>query len=518
MNDYNNQNTGNGEGNNPYRPNWQTPNSPPNNDYKAGYYPPQGPGSYQGGGNHYGNDYQSSPPKEPQEPYKYDFSDYDSQDKSPDKKPKRPGKRGLAVFFSIVGVVVAVSLVVFAGYGVYAMMGGEVGIIGGEDVSSSSAAEPKNPNAPQLSIASSPELGGESALDGGLTNEAIAASVSPSVVRITNWQSQLGVVGEGSGIVMDKDGYIVTNAHVVEDYTGLQVTLPNDESYNAVAIGTDTATDLAVIKIEADPMPELTVAEFGDSDKLAVGERVIAIGNAGGSEFSGSVTSGIVSALNRQIDTSTTRLRVIQTDAAINPGNSGGALVNKYGQVVGINSAKFIKEGYEGLGFAIPINSAKPIVDDLLKNGRVTGRPRLGIKGGDITSVIAQFMGLPGNITGVQVVSVDTACDIAKQGVVPGDVLISMAGEPIESMNDLKNRLFEYKPGDKVEFEVYRPATSRGGKGKTFTITVTLDEDTGEESFGEESSSSQSDPQYGYGDYGGYGGYGDDYPYPFPFY
>ena len=207
---------------------------------------------------------------------------------------------------------------------------------------------------------------------------------------------------------------------------------------------------------------------------------------------------------------------MIQSDAAINPGNSGGALVNRYGQVVGINSAKFVKEGYEGLGFAIPINNAKPIIDDLLQNGRVTGRPRLGIQGYDVTNVIAQFMGLPSNVSGIMVTAVDPDCNIAKQGVVPGDVLTAMNEMPIESFNALKNDLIEFKPGDTVTFEVYRMASQRGQRGRLITVTVTLDEDNGTTNFSQAQEDSAS------GGSSSYGGYGSDDSYPgypfFPFY
>ncbi|MCI8623187.1 MAG: trypsin-like serine protease [Provencibacterium sp.] len=478
----------------------------------GGYRPAQNP--YGGG-----EDYRSNPgarSRAPEEPYRYDFSEYQTGG----AKPSRKGKKGLVVFFSIVAVVLTLSLVTFAGYGAYVLMGGDqfVGVQGGE---AANQPETPLPDAPQLNIASTPQ-GVASQLDDGLSNEDIAEKVSPSVVRITNFsaESAYGIVGEGSGIIMSKDGYIVTNAHVIEGHTGLQVTLPNDESYNATQVGIDVQTDLAVIKLQSEPMPDLPVAEFGDSSMLRVGERVIAIGNAGGSEFSGSVTSGIISALDRQINTESARLRVIQTDAAINPGNSGGALVNRYGQVVGINSAKFVKEGYEGLGFAIPINNAKPIIDDLLQNGRVTGRPRLGIQGYDVTNVIAQFMGLPSNISGIMVTAVDPDCNIARQGVVPGDVLTSMNGEPIESFNTLKNDLIEYKPGDTVTFEVYRMASQRGQKGKLFTVSVTLDEDSGTTNFPqteEEQGGNGYGDSYGGDDYnGGYGSY-PNYPF-FPFY
>lgn len=463
---------------------WQTPNGGA----------PGGRGGYQA--------------QEPQSPYQFNISDYDAPAQKSGKKTVRPGKRGLAVFFSIIAVVLLLSVVSFAGYGAYVMLSGNNFIY-----NNSTPASPLPSGLPQTGVGeNAPKLPiNVPPSEGELSNEAIAAKVLPSVVRISNYQesSPYGVVDEGTGIIVSSQGYIVTNAHVVENASGLQISLPSGEDFVGVVVGADVATDLAVVKIDPKNV-KLVAAEFGDSSKLQVGERVIAIGNAGGSEFSGSVTSGIVSALEREISTSSTKLTVLQTDAAINPGNSGGPLVNKFGQVVGINSAKLIKEGYEGLGFAIPTNNAKPIIDDLLENGRVTGRCRIGVMGRDISEVIAQMMGSP---AGVQVVSVDIDCDIAKQGVVPGDILVKMGNQPL-TMAELKSLLLQHRPGDKVEIEVYRPNSPQGGRGgKTFKVNVTLDEDTGESNFPQERATPQPDAANPYALPEGLPNYGGDYGY-----
>ena len=204
-----------------------------------------------------------------------------------------------------------------------------------------------------------------------------AKKVGPAVVGITNKalvrdyfnRTQLVEQGSGSGVIYSKDGLIATNNHVVAGAQEIVVSLPDGKTYNGKVLGTDPNTDLAVVKIDADE--ELPVAEFGDSDSLMVGEPAIAIGNPLGMEFRGSVTAGVISALNRSLDMGERRFRLIQTDAAINPGNSGGALVNADGQVIGINSAKIAASGVEGIGFAIPINEAKPILKELAEKGRI---------------------------------------------------------------------------------------------------------------------------------------------------
>lgn len=259
-----------------------------------------------------------------------------------------------------------------------------------------------------------------STVSGELTPQEVAKKVIPSVVCIQNYQrsnnnsmfffgggaqsgdagDEVSPVSEGSGIIATSDGYIITNAHVVEGASSLKVILSDGTSYEAQLVGSDSITDLAVIKIDA---TGLQAAEFGSSGDLEVGDSVMAIGNPGGLELSSSVTQGIVSALNRQITNSETgyTMDCIQTDTAINPGNSGGALVNMYGQVVGINSSKIVAEGFEGLGFAIPIDDAQSVISNLKEYGYVKDRAVLGITGQYLTACRPVSMADPRHVCGL---------------------------------------------------------------------------------------------------------------------
>ena len=278
----------------------------------------------------------------------------------------------------------------------------------------------------------------------------------------------------GSGIIMTADGYIVTNAHVVEDAAGITVVLENGDAYAAELIGADSDTDLAVLKIEAS---NLTYVEFGNSDELERGDRVIAIGNPGGTVLAGSTTGGMVSGLNRNINSSSPySTSYIQVDAAINPGNSGGALVNEYGQVVGINSAKIAETDYEGIGFAIPINEALPIIQELMQYGHVTGRAALGIQGYMINEAVAAMRRMP---VGFGIEAVDPSSDLASKNVVAGDIITYINDKQVTSYDVLANELAEFKPGDTVKLTIYRSSSS-GGAGRSFEVNVVLIESAGE--------------------------------------
>lgn len=297
----------------------------------------------------------------------------------------------------------------------------------------------------------------------------IAKKVGPSIVgiRMTVNSRQSGFFGnsgseqaEGSGIIISSDGYIMTNYHVVQyadpksgssSDTVLEVFLPDKRQAKARFIGGDSQNDLAVVKIDLKNLP---VASLGDSSKLEVGELAVAIGNPLGMEFAGSVTVGVVSALNRTVDTGDKTLNLIQTDAAINPGNSGGALVNSQGQVIGINTIKISESGVEGLGFAIPINDAKPIVNQLISYGYVKGRPLLGISGGvEVTQALAQQYDLP---VGIYINSIIPGGGAQKAGIKVGDVLTSLAGKTITTMKELEDVKKAYKAGDTVDVTVVR--------------------------------------------------------------
>ncbi|WP_084781897.1 S1C family serine protease [Bacillus niameyensis] len=287
--------------------------------------------------------------------------------------------------------------------------------------------------------------------------------------------NQSSGTSSGSGVIFrkdDKEAYIVTNNHVIEGADSVEISLENGTKTEAELVGADALTDLAVLKINAKDVE--TVMEFGDSDTLRAGDSVVAIGNPLGLEFSRTVTQGIVSAVNRTISVDTSAgnwdLNVIQTDAAINPGNSGGALVNMAGELVGINSLKIAENGVEGLGFAIPANDAKPLIEEMIKNGKVA-RPYMGIGMVDLEQVSPQYLQqLPKGIEGgVIITSVDPESAAAKAGLKIEDILVSINGHDIKNSTDLRKMLYtELKVGDKASLQVYR-----NGKTETFFIELT---------------------------------------------
>lgn len=276
---------------------------------------------------------------------------------------------------------------------------------------------------------------------------------------------------QGTGIVLTKDGYIATNSHVIGDSRTLyyvEVIVGDGTTYEAKVIGYDSRTDLAVLKINAD---NLTPAEFCNSEYVEVGQDVIAVGNPGGIKFQNSLTRGVVSALNRELSLSS-QVSYIQTDAAINPGNSGGPLCNMYGQVIGINTAKISSSSYEGMGFAIPSATVKEIVDDLVSQGYVNNRVRLGISGTEVSSAMQQYYGVPAGIL-VGEISEGGPCDGTDLKV--NDIITKIDGEKVSTFSQLYGILEGHKPGDKLTLTVYRPDTD-----KTLEITVTVVADEGE--------------------------------------
>lgn len=326
---------------------------------------------------------------------------------------------------------------------------------------------------------------------------AVAEKASPSIVGVTVtytysdlWFGQHQGSDQGSGIIYRSDGYIITNNHVIEDAmegssktkiangASIQVILPNhmDEPYEAKVIGRDEETDLAVLKIDATDLP---AADFGNSDDLKVGELAVAIGNPAGLEFMGSVTVGYISGLNRSITFSNGKsMKLIQTDAAINPGNSGGALLNAKGQVIGVNSAKIYSTGYEGLGFAIPVNVARQIADSLIESGYVKGRPQIGISiDTRFTEEIAKMNGVP---YGVLVLEVSPLSAAYRAGIRAGDIITKFNGVPVTSYEELETEKNKCKAGDTVEIELYRmPEKGKPSDGTYKKVQVTLDEDKG---------------------------------------
>ena len=304
----------------------------------------------------------------------------------------------------------------------------------------------------------------------------VASAVTPSVVVVTTeqivtdnyfWGGQQVLSGAGSGVILTTDGYIVTNYHVVEGAQQITVTLHDDSTYTATVVGSDQQSDIALLKIDA---TGLTPAVLGNSDSVQVGEVVIAVGNPMGT-LGGTVTDGIVSALNRDISVEGNEMTLMQTSAAISPGNSGGGLFNTNGELIGIVNAKYSDEDAEGLGFAIPVNTMKTVVQDLLENGYVTGRPALGITVitvGDVQTAMQYGV----SSLGVYVNSVDAGSGAEAAGMKAGDRIVSIGTQLVESTDDVTNALKAYNVGDVVEVQVDR------GR-ELITLQVTLGEKTG---------------------------------------
>lgn len=302
---------------------------------------------------------------------------------------------------------------------------------------------------------------------------AIAERVSPTVVSIINYQHtgffrQLQP-SSGSGVIFDsKNGYIVTNYHVVAGADRLVVIVQGEHEYEGRLIGGDAQTDLAVIQIKAPNLPQAT---FGDSDQLQVGELAVAIGSPLGAAFDRSVTAGVVSALNRQISVAGAggqeiNLNVIQTDAAINPGNSGGALVNNRGEVIGINSVKVGRADVEGMGFAIPINDAKPIIEQLMEKGYIS-RPFIGIYNYQvITEQFAQWYDMP---RGIWVGGIVPGGPAEKAGIQVEDIIIRIQEREIKTGGDLQGALKDLSPGDEIQVRIVR-------RGEHLDLTLILGE------------------------------------------
>ena len=301
----------------------------------------------------------------------------------------------------------------------------------------------------------------------------IVKKAKPSVVGISS-QFDENSAGTGTGIIMSSDGYIVTNAHVVRGGSNgndvnagrITVVLPDKSEFPAEIVGTDSKTDLAVIKI--DPKKRiLPAAEFGSSEALSEGELAVAIGNPLGFELYGSVTCGIISALNRTISIGENNMTLIQTDAAINPGNSGGPLLNSCGQVIGINSSKIISDYAEGLGFAIPISSAKPIIDELIAKGSISGRAYMGIAIEEVSNETAGKYCIPEGVY-VKFVEKNSAADVG--GILPGDIITEAGGESVKSPAELNSAKEKYRAGDKLPLKLYRA-------GRSIEIEIVLGEE-----------------------------------------
>ena len=423
------------------------------------------------------------------------FGEVPPMSQKPHTPKNKKHSRGLAL--GLCGVAAACLL--FAGGAVVGNMA-----FGGHANSDSGTSASTSDSAPTLQINSKPESDSSNSSDNydtadGMAGEDIYKKVNPSVVSVISTTAE--GTGSGSGVIMSKDGYIITNNHVVDGAQSVSVQLSDGTSLDAEIIGTDEQTDLAVIKVT--PTSDLTAAEFGDSDELEPGEYAYAIGSPGGVQFANTITGGRISAINRDLTVNDRVMTLIQTDASINNGNSGGALINKYGQVVGITSAKLSGNAFgsatvEGMGFAIPINTAKDIVDELIQNGYVSGRPSIGITGQNVESA-------DGKVSGVQVYSIDSRAKAASEGLQVGDVITAVDGTPTPDMDKVNELKQDKKAGDKLTLSVYRIST-----GKTLNITITLTdshdlEGNDPNAQTQQSQSSQNDNSQqndGYGSYG----------------
>ena len=423
------------------------------------------------------------------------FGEVPPMSQKPHTPKNKKHSRGLAL--GLCGVAAACLL--FAGGAVVGNMA-----FGGNANSDSGTSASTSDSAPTLQINSKPESDSSNSSDNydtadGMAGEDIYKKVNPSVVSVISTTSE--GTGSGSGVIMSKDGYIITNNHVVDGAQSVSVQLSDGTSLDAKIIGTDEQTDLAVIKVT--PTSDLTAAEFGDSDELEPGEYAYAIGSPGGVQFANTITGGRISAINRDLTVNDRVMTLIQTDASINNGNSGGALINKYGQVVGITSAKLSGNAFgsatvEGMGFAIPINTAKDIVDELIQNGYVSGRPSIGITGQNVESA-------DGKVSGVQVYSIDSRAKAASEGLQVGDVITAVDGTPTPDMDKVNELKQDKKAGDKLTLSVYRIST-----GKTLNITITLtdshdlegDDPNAQTQQSQSSQNDNSQQNDGYGSYG----------------
>ena len=434
---------------------------PPRQEYgtRYGYYGgPQQTNYYSGNGN-----------------YQWDFNKYESAENNRNTGKKKSSGKGFKVFLGIIAAMLCICVISITSVGIYRMVTGENRISFVEPNAGTENENNQITETPDISLQDIPSNNTVST-DGSLSATEVYKAVSPSVVGVVQYQYSysLEAAGSGSGIIISDDGYIVTNAHVIEGAETVKVVLYNEEEYEAKIVGSDTQTDIAVLKIEAKNLVE---AELGNSDQIEIGETVYAIGNPGGLSLQSSFTDGIISGLNRVISTddSVYTMTVIQTNAAINPGNSGGALVNEYGQVIGITSSKIVSTDYEGIGFAIPTATAKPIIEEIIEKGYVSGRAKLGITCTTIDSVTAKYYSVP---EGVQIITIEEdSCFIGTDAKV-GDIIIAFNGQDITSLEDLQSCLAESTPGDSVQITLYRYSATRMND-LTFNVTVKLGESKG---------------------------------------
>ncbi len=452
-------------------------------------------------------------PAENKKTYPYDYEesfdeDYYYDDLSyayDDKQGRQKGTKGLKVFAIVIGVLCVFLLVTL------------VSVIFGNSGGTSSEPSQNNPeNVDELETNASPVTDDVPNAEGELAPKAIYKKVLPSSVGIMVYDKSKTLASEGSGVVFkeSKDGkytYIITCAHVINDATGkIRVQLSDSSEYEAVVVGYDTRTDIGVIRITASG---LQLAEIGDSSMIEVGDPVYAIGNPGGVEFANSFTNGMVSALDRPVNSSSTgyTTECIQHTAAINPGNSGGALVNAFGQVIGINSMKIVADEYEGMGFSVPSSVFVKIVNEILENGYVTNRPKLGITYVPASeySTYGMFVaikGLPAGTIVIYEIAEDSA--LAGTKAEKGDMIIAANGVELDDPSYLSKLIETMNVGDKLTLTLVR--LFEDYSSEEFDVTVTLVEDRGNTIIAQEEPTTSSGTYPGdYGDI--FGKYFEEY-------
>ena len=385
-------------------------------------------------------------------------------------------KKSLKAFLVSVIIILSVLVIALVSYIIYSLKGDVSNLNGGSKNSNLSSSEHVD------------EFGGESAIKfeskpqdtNEYTAESIYEVLAPSVVGVVVYDSSSDIISapksEGSGVVINERGYIVTNSHVVGNskQSSVKIVFHDGEEVSGKVIGYDTKTDIAVIKVDKTGLKQAT---FGNSDEAKVGSSVLALGNPFGLDFAGSLTKGIISAVNRSKSGSPKSLvKYIQTDTAINPGNSGGPLINMYGQVIGINCEKIALPHYEGMGFAIPSNTVKSVVDDIIAKGYVTGRVRLGLSGKVVSNYQSQIYNVP---IGIIVSEISSDSNLKQAGIQIGDIITKINDINITDLDTFYAELESYSPGSTVKLTVYRVSANRIS-ANTFETDVVLLEDKGE--------------------------------------
>ena len=389
-----------------------------------------------------------------------------------EKKKRKPGKASWRIGGAILLVVllIAASSMIFSG----SNQRTEAPYISGDgmpddwndyldnyyQVTESKDAEIKLPRAelaPDFKVTLSNEHGKE------LSLQELYDQCSKSIVAIKGYQDGVDGYYWGSGIILSKDGLILTNTHVIENCDTARVTLYDNSSYAATLVGADSTSDIAVLKID---VSGLTPASFGDSAELAIGDKVAAIGNPLGETFRMTLTDGIISAIDRGISYNGHSMTLLQTNTAINEGNSGGALFNMYGQVIGVTNMKMMSSysSIEGIGFAIPSSTIAAVADSLMQYGEVRGRTAIGITVGAIPENVTSHYDLP---TGLYVSAVEEKSDAAAKGIQQGDIITAVNGSPASATSDILTVKNTLSVGDTITFTIWRD-------GETFDVDVTL--------------------------------------------